>query len=101
MKTAKEWADEAIAGAFNDGKRWGVRLEDVEDYVLLEPKSDLRAAIDLHDEARSIIERLVERVQADTRAPLEAEIARLRAENESLRVDVEMYTGVPCRRGDR
>jgi hypothetical protein len=101
MKTAKEWAAESIEGPDRqDLWTWRSRLAVDQDYVPLEPQEDREDSERLCDNARGVIERLVERVQADARAPLEAEIARLRQENQSLRVDIEMATGVPYRETD-
>jgi hypothetical protein len=69
MKTAKEWAESAVTDT-------GWILDKDAAVAMSQPS---RAHV-----ARGIMERLVERVQADARAPLEEEIARLRAENERL-----------------
>jgi hypothetical protein len=70
------------------------------DYVHFERETHTYGADEIANDARRLAQTLIERVPADARASLEAEIARLREENESLRVDVEMHTGAPHRRGD-
>lgn len=82
MKTAKEWAESVVGEPYEDGGRWHVDLRDEDDYVPLERQSELGVADSIGADASGIIERLVERVQADARAPLEEEIARLREERE-------------------
>lgn len=96
MKSAKEWAAEVVSGPDNGHAgaseiRRDVVLRDDEDYVMVYSASPTGGA-DQHchgcvaeAELRDIIERLVERVQSDTRAPLAEEIARLSAENENMR----------------
>lgn len=83
MKTAKEWAESVVSDpVLLDQRMWNVSLIDDQappGISLIEP-SDEEDAHDLCSDARSIIERLVERVQADTRTPLEDEIARLKEE---------------------
>jgi hypothetical protein len=69
MKTAKEWAESAVTDT-------GWILDKDAAVAMSQPS---RAHV-----ARGIMERLVERVQADARAPLEEEISRLRAENDRL-----------------
>jgi hypothetical protein len=90
MKTAKEWAAETITDPSElDEQFWNVSLRDEQappGISLIEPSGEDDAR-DLCADARGIIERLVERVQADARAPLEEEIARLRVENDRLNAE--------------
>lgn len=82
MKSAKEWAASVVAGPYHDGDRWVTRLEDDGDYVPLEPQPRSDCGNSIATAAAGIIERLVERVQADARAPLEEEIARLKEDRD-------------------
>src|SRR5688500_10913898 len=87
MKTAKEWAASVVVAADMEVGRKMSRLQDPEDDDLrawLRRQDSWHAEAMAADDARSIIERLVERVQEDARAPLEAEIARLRSRVEEL-----------------
>lgn len=97
MKTAKEWAASVISEpAFLDQCMWNVSLRDEQTppgISLIEP-SDEDDARDLCDDARAIIERLVERAQANARAPLEAEIARLKTRNDYVEGMIGAYEGV-------
>lgn len=65
MKTAKEWAAEVFGEPYEDGGRWHVDLRDADDWVALERQVGLDDADSIRDDARAIIERLVERVQVD------------------------------------
>lgn len=94
MKTAKEWAESVVVDADRDAGRLVSRLRDPEDDELaawLQVQQSWRAELAHADNAREVIERLVERVQADARAPLEEEIARLRKENERLNAEHADY----------
>lgn len=71
MKTAKEWAESVVRG----------QVPGTKSYLWLDDGQCPHGAI-VGDHAVPIIERLVERVQADARAPLEEQIARLREERE-------------------
>ena len=86
MKSAKEWAEIVVAGPKKAFGRWIASLHDAEQSVEFEdPLAETVTS------ARGIIERLVERAQADARAPLEEEVARLRAENERLNAEHADY----------
>lgn len=85
MKTAKEWAESVVVEPECDGIRWAARIEDPVARAWFESEGLIVDALDDAERARGIIERLVERVQADARAPLEEEIARLRAANRKLK----------------
>jgi hypothetical protein len=96
MKSAKEWAAEVVTEPEElDHDMWSVFVRDPTTRddrvrVSLVETSGEDDARDLCHDARAIIERVVERVQADARAPLEAEISRLREENEQLKLN-EMH----------
>lgn len=77
MKTAKEWAESVVRRS--DA---GAILVDDEQYIYFD--GDDLSPVETFDIADGIIERLVERVQADARAPLEEEIARLRMAKEDV-----------------
>lgn len=79
MNTAKEWAESVVTES-----AW---IGDSEAAVAMCQASQV-------EKARAIIERLVERVQADARAPLEEEITRLRAENERLSAELREFVAV-------
>lgn len=76
MKAAREWAESVVTES-----AW---IEDSEAAVAMCQASQV-------EKARAIIERLVERVQADVRAAVEEEIARLRAENGRLNAEHTEY----------
>jgi hypothetical protein len=80
MKTAKEWAESVVCG----------QVPGTKSYVWLDDGQSQNASI-VSEQAIGIIERLVERAQVDARAPLEEEIARLRAENERLNAEHVEY----------
>lgn len=91
MKTAKEWAAQVVDEPHEiECGMWNVALIDEHARVALIEPSGEDDARDLTVDTIGIIERLVERAQADARAPLEEEIAR-------LRVEVETYEGVARR----
>lgn len=83
MKTAKEWAESVVRACDVD-----VALEDSGGHVRIAIEFPV---YEVHEAAVGIIERLVERVQADARVPLEEEIARLRAENVRLNAEHVEY----------
>lgn len=83
MKTAKEWAESVVRRS--DA---GAILVDDEQYIYFD--GDDLSPVETFDIADGIIEHLVERVQADARAPLDEEIAR-------LRVEAQTYEGVARR----
>lgn len=87
MKTAKEWAESVVVAADREVGRRLSRLQDPEDEELgawLQQQPSWHAEAQAAGDASVIIERLVERVQADARAPLEEEIARLRMAKEDV-----------------
>lgn len=91
MKTAKEWAESVVIDADCDACRTFSRIQDHDNEdlaVRLQEQHSWAEEAQKADDARTIIERLVERVQADARAPLDAEIARLRAENDRLVIEI-------------
>jgi hypothetical protein len=86
MKTAKEWA-ESVVTYLHGTDTWDPALKDEKDFVILESSEDIEGpyAREVIADGRVIIERLVERVQADARAPLEKEIVKLRIELDTWR----------------
>ena len=92
MKTAKEWAESVVVGPECRAGLWPALLDDGAGYVPLERQTETYDAQDVYNDARSIIERIVEHVQADALAPLEREVERLRDENAAMQqqlVDAE------------
>jgi hypothetical protein len=80
MKTAKEWAESVVRVEGVDAI-----LEDDSGYICVD--GEQMYPEEERETATGIILRLVERVQADARAPLEAEVARLRVENDRLNAE--------------
>jgi hypothetical protein len=78
VKTAKQWAAEAVVGPErHDAWTWRSRIAVGDDYVPLEVQEDREDGEKLCDDARSIVERLIERVQTDACASLERRVAEL------------------------
>jgi hypothetical protein len=82
VKAAKEWAAEVVVGPDRDVGRKLSRLQDPEDeelYVWLREQWSSHEENQRANDARAIIERLVERVQADACASLEDPLVEVRA----------------------
>jgi hypothetical protein len=89
MKSAKEWAAECVSSAmteeFRSGRSWRIVFEHGEDMIIMDETHDASTAESCLAEQRAIIERIAERVQADTAesiaAFIEAQIAVLGEEH--------------------
>jgi hypothetical protein len=81
MKSAKEWAAEVVRRSdYPSVGEYHVSIEIDGAYITSEGQGSTTDGERAERVARGIIERLVERVQADARAPLESETARLKEE---------------------
>lgn len=104
MKTAKEWAESVVTARPHEqvrsGKTFLILFEHGDDFYVFD-QVDAAAGVEVEEAEhyRSIIERLVERVQADAQASLDDAVAQREAYIRGLQREVNEWRKMACDRG--